>query len=237
MNEDDGELDLDRLLEEARADLPRAEELGPMRGALGLGAAAKTAIAIPALAKIALCIAGLAAIATIAYVALDGGDRAPSPTDRADDQDLAIHRPVIDAPHEPAAEVAGPAPARDAIGEEDPDPDPPRARRHSGASQSAPPTAPPTPEPESAILLDARRALATGDLAHADRALARHRTRHPRGLLIEERDSLAIEIRARRGDLEDARTMLARFERTYPRSVHRERLSRLLSTSRDSTVR
>lgn len=104
----------------------------------------------------------------------------------------------------------------------------------------APP--PPTPhriaeraieEPEGVAaerrLLDAALAArARGRALDALAALRRHHDRFENGQLAEERDALRIEILIADGQRSRARTELAQFVVSYPSSVHRSRLLRLM---------
>lgn len=78
-------------------------------------------------------------------------------------------------------------------------------------------------------LLDAALAArARGRALDALAALRRHHDRFENGQLAEERDALRIEILIADGQHSRARAELAHFEASYPRSVHRSRLVRLM---------
>lgn len=81
---------------------------------------------------------------------------------------------------------------------------------------------------ESAQLTRARAALRAGDLANAQRILQRMSAEFPRGVLAQEREVLAIEVLAARGELGAAKQRARAFEEAYPSSPHIARLRSLL---------
>ena len=74
---------------------------------------------------------------------------------------------------------------------------------------------------ERALLLDARRALYSGDTTVALRLLRRHASRFPRGRYVPERQSLRVQALARAGQAEEARRAAHDFLSRYPSSIHR----------------
>jgi Outer membrane lipoprotein len=82
---------------------------------------------------------------------------------------------------------------------------------------------------ESALLAAARAELRGGDPAAAQRTLERLATRFPRGVLHQERDVLAIEVLAARGEREAAARRAATFIRAYPESPHRDKVQGFLA--------
>jgi hypothetical protein len=98
-----------------------------------------------------------------------------------------------------------------------------------GGPASAPVEAPadPAAPSEGALLLQARRQLASnpgGTLALAGEAARRF----PGGPLAPEREVLAIEALARLGRIAEARERLAAFRAQYPQSPHLARLAALV---------
>jgi hypothetical protein len=106
--------------------------------------------------------------------------------------------------------------------------EPPRAVA-SIEAPAAPPSASgvAATEDELVILGHAQRALVAQDartaLAHAER----HAAQFPFGMMVEEREAIAIEALARLGRREDARARFERFRASHARSSYRHRLERL----------
>jgi hypothetical protein len=82
--------------------------------------------------------------------------------------------------------------------------------------------------PTEVQLLTRARSLAGGDPAGARALLAQHRARFARGLLVEEREALSIDVLLAEGRRDDARAALDRFAARFPNSPHSERLARML---------
>ncbi|MCC6747617.1 MAG: hypothetical protein IT371_08170 [Deltaproteobacteria bacterium] len=96
----------------------------------------------------------------------------------------------------------------------------PRTRR--GSAGSGPPAGPidaDTLAAERALLDGVRHALGKGALEEALAGLAEHGERFPRGVLVEEREALAILAQLRSGALSLARRRAARFHARYPQSM------------------
>jgi outer membrane protein assembly factor BamD (BamD/ComL family) len=72
---------------------------------------------------------------------------------------------------------------------------------------------------ERALLDRARMALAQGKTADAERALAMHGRRYPAGLLVEEREALAIKTLVDVGRVDEARRRAGRFKERFPSSI------------------
>ena len=72
---------------------------------------------------------------------------------------------------------------------------------------------------ERALLDRARIALAQGNTADAERALAMHARRYPAGLLVEEREALAIKTLVDVGRVDEARRRAVRFKERFPSSI------------------
>jgi hypothetical protein len=117
-----------------------------------------------------------------------------------------------------AAPAAAPEPARQAENE------PP----HESAAR-APASIPPKTdalERESRLLVAARAALRSGDVARAGATLSELEARFPRGMLGQEREVLKIELMAARGDRAGAAQRAERFVAAHPNSPHVKNLSR-----------
>jgi hypothetical protein len=78
---------------------------------------------------------------------------------------------------------------------------------------------------EAELLFDARKAMLS-NTALALQLLAEHEKRYPSGLLVPEREVLAIEALRSSGRKAEADARLLRFEARYPDSFHLERLQR-----------
>ncbi len=101
----------------------------------------------------------------------------------------------------------------------------------SPAPSSAPVAARPEPEvtpgpgrdaelgAERALLDMARSALARGQAAGSLTTLDQHRREFPRGRLSEEREGLAVQALVASGRMDEARTRVERFRRSYPKSL------------------
>jgi hypothetical protein len=85
---------------------------------------------------------------------------------------------------------------------------------------------------ERELLDGARKALARGDTPEAERALNLHARRHPAGLLLEEREALAIKVLVDLGRLEDARRRAGKFKERYPRSLFGPSVEEAIGTIR-----
>lgn len=73
---------------------------------------------------------------------------------------------------------------------------------------------------ETAMILDARSALRTGDASRALALLDGVRGRFPDGILVQEREALAIEALVRSGQRALAAKRARSFLRDYPKSPH-----------------
>jgi outer membrane protein assembly factor BamD (BamD/ComL family) len=72
---------------------------------------------------------------------------------------------------------------------------------------------------ECALLDRARKALAQGNLDDVEQSLESHARRYPSGLLLEEREALAIKTLVDRGRVDEARKRAARFKEPFPNSI------------------
>jgi hypothetical protein len=100
----------------------------------------------------------------------------------------------------PAATSAAPAPRPSA----EPRPSAPRA---NGVSE------------ERSLLDDARQRLAAGDADLALKRVAEHERRFPNGVLLEEREALAIQALVNAGRYDEARARAEAFRKRSPNSV------------------
>lgn len=109
-------------------------------------------------------------------------------------------------------------------------------RRAAGASPAARRAEPPAgrsvgesePQLDESALLDRARAQLASDPAAALAATARHARHFPRGLLVEEREVIAVDALMRLGRSETARARARRFTLAHPRSVYRARVEALV---------
>jgi hypothetical protein len=81
---------------------------------------------------------------------------------------------------------------------------------------------------ESGLLTEARAQLRSGNAAGAQATLNRLESQFPKGVLGQEREVLAIEVLAARGNAQAARLRAQAFVRAYPKSPHSAKLSRFL---------
>lgn len=86
-------------------------------------------------------------------------------------------------------------------------------------------------ETEGSFLRRTQSALAT-DPARALAMTREHASLYPRGVLLQERDVIAIDALARLGRLAEARTRAADFRAQYPKSAHLARIQTILGDER-----
>jgi hypothetical protein len=79
---------------------------------------------------------------------------------------------------------------------------------------------------ESTLLTQARAALRKGDARGAEQLLNRLQAQFPKGVLGQEREVLAIEVLAARGNAAAAKRRAQAFIAAYPESPHSAQLSR-----------
>lgn len=79
---------------------------------------------------------------------------------------------------------------------------------------------------ESALLTQARAQLRNGDVNAAQQVLSTLHKKFPKGMLRQEREVLAIEVLAARGNQEAARQRAQAFIAAHPESPHSAQLSR-----------
>ncbi|WP_437715481.1 tetratricopeptide repeat protein [Sorangium sp. So ce448] len=151
------------------------------------------------------------------YWALSSPDEAPAPPRAAAPE--RAPEDVSQAAVAPVAEPkALPEPPLDAPTEVEP------TRRPSGPK----PTETDLLRAESALLTEARAKLRSGDVAGATALLERLRAQFPNGVLRQEREVLAIDVLAARGNTQEARRRAQAFVKQYPKSPHSAKLRRFL---------
>lgn len=130
--------------------------------------------------------------------------------------------PVPVEPPEPTPEPVFEAPAPPARA-------PIAVARPEPAAEVAPPEAPvEEPVPDEIVLVDEARTALAGDPARALELTETHRRFHPRGLLVQERETLAIRALVALGRMDAARTRASRFFESFPGSAHRARIEELV---------
>ena len=131
----------------------------------------------------------------------------------------AAPTPTVAPSVEPAVAVpSGPA-AVDPAQEPTSDPDPavkPSAEQRRRDQLSA----------ESSLLMQARAELRKGDATFAQQLLNKLQAQFPKGMLGQEREVLAIEVLAARGNAAAAKRRAQAFIAAYPESPHSAQLSR-----------
>ncbi|CAN90714.1 hypothetical protein sce0557 [Sorangium cellulosum So ce56] len=151
------------------------------------------------------------------YWALSSPDEPPAPPSAA-----APERAPAEAPQAPVAPLEEPKAL----------PEPPL----DGPTAAEPPRRPSGPKPtetdllraESALLTEARAKLRSGDVAGATALLERLRAQFPNGVLRQEREVLAIDVLAARGNAQEAKRRAQAFVKQYPKSPHSAKLGRFL---------
>ncbi|HEY1532783.1 MAG TPA: tetratricopeptide repeat protein [Polyangiaceae bacterium] len=115
-----------------------------------------------------------------------------------------------------AALPAAPDPALQLAPDSEPGKQSPSADQHRRDMLSA----------ESALLTQARAQLRNGDVNAAQQVLSTLHKKFPKGMLRQEREVLAIEVLAARGNQNAARQRAKAFIAAYPESPHSAQLSR-----------
>ncbi len=190
------------------------------------GAGAKSALAPIALkalgAKIAvaLAVAGAAIGASAVWVhvraAADHAVSSPPVTQAPAPTVTPNVDPAAAAPSEPVAAPSDPAPS---------DPEP-QAASDSTAKPSAEQRRRDQLSAESSLLTQARAELRKGDARGAQQVLNKLQAQFPKGMLGQEREVLAIEVLAARGNATAAKHRAQAFIAAYPESPHSAQLSR-----------
>ena len=150
-----------------------------------------------------LAMAGLGLLLGAAVGAVGYGTLAPQAHSLG-----SVVRPLVIPLPAPSAQSPTPPPAI-----EPPDATPPAARASNAVGRDVDLAA------ERALLEVARTALARGDTASAMAALNAHAKRFPRGRLLEERESLAVQALAAAGKRDEARRRADQFRKRSPDSM------------------
>ncbi|AUX28753.1 MULTISPECIES: tol-pal system YbgF family protein [Sorangium] len=158
------------------------------------------------------------------YWALSSSAEPPAPRGAAGPERAPAVAPEASAvaPRAPVATAAEPAPPPEPRPEAQIEGEP--SRRPSGPKQ----TETDLLRAESALLMEARAKLRSGDAAAAAATLERLRAQFPNGVLRQEREVLAIDVLASRGHLQEAKRRAQAFVKQYPNSPHSAKLKRFL---------
>jgi Outer membrane lipoprotein len=190
------------------------------------GVAAKAGLA-PAIFQIlgaktvlALAVAGVAVSATAVWLHVHQSAHTPT----------KAHSPLAAAPIVPAeapeptaapsGETASPEPAASPVA------DPVAVVTDTAAKPSLEQRKKDQLSAESALLTQARAELRKGDASGAEQLLNRLQARFPKGVLGQEREVLAIEVLAARGNTAAAKRRAQAFISSFPESPHSAQLSR-----------
>lgn len=217
--ESDADPFLSSLLEAGRDDLPDAARMQAIVGKIGSGgggfgadptaAATKTATAASALGK------GLAVFAVLGAI---GGA-------------VLLGRPS-EAPVPPPPVMAPSVPASAVTPESAPPPPAPSAALSASSTPSValPRASEDDPEAETLLLRRAQDSLAS-EPARTLALCREHARRFRRGLLVQEREVLAIDALIRLGRTTDATQRAQAFAAAHPSSPHRRRIDALLGAA------
>lgn len=179
----------------------------------GVGSLLPSALSV----KAAAVLVGGGLVLGAGYWALSSPDDAPAP-------------PRAAAPERAPAEVQQtPAPSTAEIKAlPEPPLDVPTAGEPTRKPSGPKPTDTDLLRAESALLTEARAKLRSGDVAGATALLERLRAQFPNGVLRQEREVLAIDVLAARGNTQEAKRRAQAFVKQYPKSPHSAKLRRLL---------
>ncbi|RYZ01979.1 MAG: hypothetical protein EOO73_33590 [Myxococcales bacterium] len=205
-------------LQRARADVGTDADLARLAAKLGplLGPAAPLAPATaPGRSSVVakLGVGGLALLAVGGAVWLLSAQKTsvPAPLPAATAH-VSAPPPLV----EPPAPLVPATPSRESIA-----PEPP------SAAKPTLPTKPAATVPSEADLLEqARAALKSGDSARALARATEHARRYPRGVLVQEREVLAIQALRGLGRQADAERRAEAFAKAYPGSAFQRKLQR-----------
>jgi hypothetical protein len=188
-------------------------------------ASASSKAALGAGAKVVLGGATKVALAATLATAVLGGayvyhERSSAPASGAAARSprtstLGATSPRIPVPVQPVVTAPEPVP---------PEPVPELERQASAPRVNAKEMSSDSLAEESALLGAARSQLRNGDAPAADATLKRLRLRFPKGVLIQERQVLAIEVLAARGQAAAAKRQARAFVQRYPDSPHSAKL-------------
>jgi hypothetical protein len=82
----------------------------------------------------------------------------------------------------------------------------------------------PAPKPSESALLERARQALKSDPQAALALTKQHRRLYPRGVLVQEREVLAIEALSRLKREDEAKRRAGDFKESYPDSAHREKV-------------
>jgi hypothetical protein len=210
---------LREALRRARADVGTDAQLarlgarlGPLLGPVGAPPPVATASKLGLAAKVSW---GVIAVLIAAGGAWLVSTRGVAPT---------VPAPARSASPPVAVVVSSPplAPPSAQIPSVDVTPPPPPA----SAKPEPPIKAPPAVPTEAELLEQARAALTSGDGARALQRVNEHARRYPRGVLVQEREVLAIKALRRLGRDAEADRRAEAFSKAYPGSAFQRKLQR-----------
>jgi hypothetical protein len=161
----------------------------------------------------------LAVVAVGSSLALSGGYFALRATERSP---AVSPRPVV-APPSPSLSASFTAPV---IGPSVPERLPEVVRAEGAPSRKPEPPRRDSLQAESALLMQARAQLRSGHPGEAQATLDRLQAQFPKGMLAQEREVLAIEVLAARGNAGGARQRARAFIKAFPKSPHSQKLAR-----------
>jgi len=211
---------LQNVLRAAQADVGNEQQmarlaarLGPLLGATATGAGAGAAAASAKLggaAKLGIAAAALIAVGSAALIVLSPP---PAPTPKPARSAVASTAPVSLAPPAvaaPAATLSAPAELA-----------PPPSSASAALTHDKPPAAAP---PSEAELLEQARAAIKSDPTRALQRANEHARRYPRGVLVQEREVLAIRALRRLGRDAEADRRADAFAKAFPGSAFQRKL-------------
>jgi len=199
---------------------------GPGAGAGAAGAAgASTAIkAVGALALLGLVAGGAGIAFNAKSPALASPSAIPAVTPPSSTIEPGTSAAITSTAVAPAATANEPPPERAStpIASAAPSfvPAVPRGKATGATATSSPPASHADLRDEAALLASAREAVQGGDARRALSILDEARQKHPTGVLVQEREVVAIEALARGGDKAAASRRAEAFLRAFPGSPH-----------------
>lgn len=163
----------------------------------------------------------LAVVALGSGLALSGGYWAL----RAAERSPAVAPRPVEAPARPSLSASPTVPVEAPSLQE---PLPEVERVEGGPSRKSPPPRQDALQAESALLTQARAQLRSGNAGGAQASLDRLQAQFPKGMLAQEREVLAIEVLAARGNASGARQRARAFIKAFPKSPHSQKLARFV---------
>jgi hypothetical protein len=221
---------LGELMRAARADVPTASELSEVASAIanlppaapgagaatgGGAAAAAGAAGVSGGKVVGVLVIACALVAASIYGLIKTQRPLLAPAVPI------VSQPLPPLPPERTAPVPSVPPAESAL---------PTAEPGTATSPSAPSGRSPRPAQTESQLLDAARAAVQTDPSRALALTRRHAQLFPNGVLVQEREVIAIEALKRQGKGSAAQGRAQTFERNYPNSPHKPKLDELRKT-------